>query len=280
MTSSKITKAELVEIQEFSSGKSLSQAGEKKVTVQFNPQSLKLNLSNQNSGGDQPGGASRQFVGSGTSKLTVELVFDTSDDGSDVRSLTEQVAYFVMAKEQHDQENRRTPPKVRFQWGSFIFEGVVDSMDETLEYFSEEGVPLRATCRLGMSRDDIVFLFGNARSGGAGKNTGATSPLDAARPGDSIASMAARIGASADWKAIASANDIDDPLRLEAGARINLNVEGVGQVRMMRTADSEEGADRKPETRIESVGAVSRHSRGRRESRTHQSRLPPPRRRA
>jgi len=223
MTSTKITKAEIVEIQEFSQGGALSQAGDKKVTVQFNPQSLKVALSNQNSGGDQPGGSSRQFVGSGSSKLTVELIFDTSDDGSDVRAKTQQVAYFVMAKEQADAENRRTPPRMRFQWGSFIFEGVIDSMDETLEYFSEEGVPLRASVSLGMSRDDIVFLFGSARSGGAGKATGATSPLDAARPGDSIASMAARIGASADWKGIASANGIDDPLRLEAGARINLN---------------------------------------------------------
>ena len=224
MTTSSITKAEIVEIQEFSRGKTLSQAGDKKVTVQFNPQSLKVALSNQNSGGDQPGGSSRQFVGSGTSKLTVELVFDSSDDGSDVRAKTQEVAYFIMAKEQSNQENRRTPPRMRFQWGSFIFEGVVDSMDETLEYFSEEGVPLRATVSLGMSRDDIVFLFGSASSGGAGKATGATSPLDSARPGDSVASMAARIGAIADWKGIASANGIDDPLRIQAGARVNLNV--------------------------------------------------------
>ena len=100
MTSTKITKAEIVEIQDFSSGGALSQAGDKKVTVQFNPQSLKVALSNQNSGGDQPGGSSRQFVGSGSSKLTVELIFDTSDDGSDVRAKTQEVGYFVMAREQ------------------------------------------------------------------------------------------------------------------------------------------------------------------------------------
>ena len=114
MTTSKITKAEIVEIQDFSGGSTLSQAGDKKVTVQFNPESLTVALSNQNSGGDQPGGSSRQFVGSGSSKLTVELIFDTSDDGSDVRSRTQDVAYFVMAKEQPDQDNQRTPPRMRF----------------------------------------------------------------------------------------------------------------------------------------------------------------------
>ena len=233
MTSSKITKAELVEIKKFSaSSDSLSQAeSEHKLEVQFNPQSLKLNLSNQNTGGDQPGGSTKQFVGSGSSKLSMELLFDSSATGADVRAETQKVAYFVMAQEQDNKDDKRKPPNVRFQWGSFIFEGVIDSMDETLDYFSEEGVPLRATVSLSLSRDDIVVLRGNARGGGAGNNTGATSPLDAARPGDSIASMAARIGASADWKAIASANDIDDPLRLEAGARINLNAKASASVK-------------------------------------------------
>ncbi len=233
MTSSKITKAELVEIKKFSANSdSLSQAeSEHKVEVQFNPQSLKLNLSNQNTGGDQPGGSTKQFVGSGSSKLSLELLFDTSATGADVRAETQKVAYFVMAQEQEKKDDKRKPPNVRFQWGSFIFEGVIDSMDETLDYFSEEGVPLRATVALSLSRDDIVVLRGNARGGGAGNNTGATSPLDAARPGDSIASMAARIGASADWKAIASANDIDDPLRLEAGARVNLNAKASASIK-------------------------------------------------
>lgn len=233
MTSSNITKAELVEIKKFSgSSDSLSQAEQaNKLVVQFNPQSLKLNLSNQNTGGDQPGGSSKQFVGSGLSKLALELLFDTSATGADVRAETQKVAYFVMAQEQEKKDDKRKPPNVRFQWGSFIFEGVIDSMDETLDYFSEQGVPLRATVSLSMSRDDIVILRGNAQSGGAGNNSGATSPLDAARPGDSIASMAARIGASADWKAIASANDIDDPLRLEAGARINLNAKASASVK-------------------------------------------------
>lgn len=225
MTSSNVTRAQFVEISKFSgaSGELSAAESENKLDVQFNPQTLKVTLSNQNTGGDQPGGASKQFVGSGASKLSMELVFDTTATGADVRAETKKVAYFVMAKEQKDKEKKRTPPNVRFQWGSFIFEGVIDSMDETLEYFSEEGVPLRATVSVSMSRDDIVLLFGSASSGGPGAATGATSPLDAARPGDSIASMAARIGASADWKGIASANGIDDPLRVQAGARVNLN---------------------------------------------------------
>lgn len=50
----------------------------KRVTVQFNPQTLKVSLSNQNAGGSQPGGSSTQFVGQGTTKLTLELWFDVT----------------------------------------------------------------------------------------------------------------------------------------------------------------------------------------------------------
>jgi hypothetical protein len=208
-----------------------------RVAVHFNPESLKVSLKNNNQGGNQPGGGSgRQFVGSGSSNLSVELVFDTSADHNDVRRITEKVAHFVMAKEQpSDPNNRHTPPRARFEWGSFIFEGVVDSLDETLDYFSEDGVPLRATIALKLSREDIAFVFGQAgqRNGGGNRDSGAAqntggggaghTPLTPAGPDDSVQSVAARTGQGSDWKAIAAANNIDDPLHLSSGALLNVS---------------------------------------------------------
>ena len=77
-------KARLVEIKDFAkSGQAETVQGGKSVEVQFNPQTLKLSFANNNKGGDQPGGGSgKQFVGSGTSNMSVELVFDTTDAGS------------------------------------------------------------------------------------------------------------------------------------------------------------------------------------------------------
>ena len=69
--------------------------------VQFNPQSLKVNYSNQKSNNDQKGGAAIQFVGKGTTKLSVELFFDVTggtannSTTSDVRDLTKRVAKFI-----------------------------------------------------------------------------------------------------------------------------------------------------------------------------------------
>jgi hypothetical protein len=46
---------------------------DKKVTVQFNPESLKVAFANQTSGGDQSGGAATQFVAQGPTKLAFDL---------------------------------------------------------------------------------------------------------------------------------------------------------------------------------------------------------------
>jgi hypothetical protein len=227
-----LAKAKLVEIKWDAKQQQAEKVnGDRDVEVHFNPETLKLSYANETKGGDQPGGGAKQFVGSGTSKLSVELLFDTTKDGSDVRKETQRVPYFIQAQEQRNPDNKRVPPGISFEWGSFIFRGIVDSMQESLEYFSEEGVPLRATVSLSLSRQDIEFLFGTARKAGGGAPgsggaTGApgTAPLDPARPGDSVQRMAGRSGKSSDWKAIAAANGIDDPLRLSAGALLNMNV--------------------------------------------------------
>lgn len=196
----------------------------KTVDVQFNPQTLKVSFSNKNAGGDQPGGSSKQFVGSGTTKLSVELLFDTTADGTDVRVNTEKVAFYIKADtgSGSGSGSNRVPPGVQFEWGSFIFRGTIESMDETLEYFSEEGVPLRAVISLSISRQEIEFLPGEQGEGGGGGV-----PLETAQFRDSIQGLAGRNGKSGDWKGIAAANNIDDPLRLSAGALINVNA-GVG----------------------------------------------------
>jgi hypothetical protein len=227
-----LAKAKLVEIKwDAKQQQAIRVQGTHDVEVQFNPQTLKVSFANENRGGDQPGGNATQFVGKGTSKLSIELLFDTTADGSDVRKKTEQVAYYMQAQKRPNQGSKRVPPGISFEWGSLIFRGIVESMEETLEYFSEQGVPLRATIALHLSRQDIEFLFGEpgqagggAPGSGAGRGLPGVAPLAPAGPGDSVQRMAGRNGNSGDWKAIAAANNIDDPLRLRAGALLNLNV--------------------------------------------------------
>ena len=233
-----VAKAKLVEIQwDADQRQATPVSGGKTVDIQFNPESLKVTYANQNRGGNQPGGSGRQFVGSSTSKLSLELLFDTtevretSDNQNDVRKKTESVAYFIKPKapQGNSRSSNRLPPGVSFEWGTFIFRGVVDSMDETLDYFSEQGVPMRATISLSIARQEIEFLFGSpGQASGRGPAAAGTpppgaAPLKPAQDGDNVQKMAGREGRSNDWKPIAAANGIDNPLRLQAGALLNMS---------------------------------------------------------
>ena len=227
-----LVKAELREITWDTNNVAQETNSDKTVKVQFNPQSLKVNFANQSSGGDQRGGSAVQFVGKGTTKLTLELWFDVTvpqPDGNlqsdgDVRRLTAKVAYFITPKRAEGTEEQWIPPGVRFIWGTFLFDGVMDSMDENLEYFSEDGRPLRAGVSISLSRQEIQFQFGSAQgSGGLGSNnTPGTQPQQQARSGDTVQGVAARSGQGSDWKGIAAANNIENPRHLPAGTLLNV----------------------------------------------------------
>ena len=220
-----LVKAQLIELnQDFKDVKPSGQT----VEVQFNPESLKVSFANQiatPSGGDQSSGtAGRQFVGAGTTKLSLTLWFDVSvmdkDPVDDVRRVTQKVVYFMTPQKSDSDPNKLAPPGLRFSWGSFVFDGMVDSLEESLEFFSAAGKPLRASIALAMSQQKIL----KADFSGDGRVPArpGTQPLSAAKQGGSLQGMAAAAG-KGDWQGIASANGIEDPLRIQAGALIDLN---------------------------------------------------------
>lgn len=140
------------------------------VDVQFNPMSLKVSLSNTLKE-NRRNGSSRaaQFVDKSSSSLSVELLFDTTyidagrdesqndiEQGSDVRDQTKKIAERFL-KPVASGEQMEAPRRCLFQWGSFEFVGMVESFDETLEYFSKEGRPLRAKVVLRLKEDRYQF---------------------------------------------------------------------------------------------------------------------------
>jgi hypothetical protein len=221
-----LAKAQLIETDSQGNAKS----GGKTVTVQFNPQSLKLNYSNQWGSGNQPQGSSTQFVGTSTTKLSMELWFDVtlplpsepSDPGGDVRNLTKWVSYFMTVQDPNaTQQDLRVPPSLKFQWGSFLFNGTMDTMDETIDLFSPQGVPLRSNVSISISKHDLNFEF--ATAGGAPSVAPGSSPLTTAQAGDSLAQLAAKAGIS-NWQGVAQANGITNPRLLQPGTMINLSI--------------------------------------------------------
>src|SRR5579859_1335212 len=161
------------------------------VVVQFNPETLKVSFANQIAtpagAGDQKGTPGRQFVGAGTTKLSLQIWFDVAalgDDNidgqgkriDDVRKMTQKVAFFITPTAQGKQF---VPPAVRFVWGSFQFDGLMDSLEESLEFWSSEGKPLRASMTLNLSQQKIQkFTFRDTGgSPGSSSATPGTRPL-------------------------------------------------------------------------------------------------------
>lgn len=238
-----LMKAKLIEIIWNSSGQAEVKSGGNEVTVQFNPASLKVAFTNQVQTNDQSTNSAIQFVGRGSSKLTLELIFDIStyrggaDSGNgdtgttaptDVRELTDKVARFMKPEEEAEgEETRYIPPGVRFSWGSFLFDGIVESMDETLDLWSEDGRPLRATVALGLSQQGIFIKTNDNPAATPPPETSntapaGTKPMQAAKSGDSVQRMATQVGKANSWKQIAQANGIENPRNLAPGTLVDL----------------------------------------------------------
>jgi Contractile injection system tube protein len=120
------------------------------VEVHFNPVSLQHTVNNtlKNAG---KGKKKKQHIEQSTAKLTMDLIFDTTDNGQNVRQSTGRIAKFL------DPIGKDTPPVVLFEWGAFRFQGLFESFKETIDFFSPNGVPLRASVNVSMVEQEKVF---------------------------------------------------------------------------------------------------------------------------
>jgi len=214
--------------------------------VQFNPTSLKLQISTTKV---DPTMASqvRQSLGSGTTILSLELVFDTSDEGSterphSVREKTEQVERFTLPKNPHEINGK--PPRIRFQWGSFFINGVVDGVNVDLDHFAANGTPLRAKVNLSITeqKSKLIFAKGNQKgnvpsplgtaagslgiSGGLGVSAGVNAQFGVALGGESLPEFSARVGLDPTaWRGLSTdiSGGLSGDLSLEAGAEVGFS---------------------------------------------------------
>jgi len=160
------------------------------ITVHFNPASLQLTVSNELK--DTRNNERKQYVAKASAKLTMELQFDTTDTGEDVTQTTKKLQAFVAPPLSQQNHSQIPPPVVIFEWGRVKFKGIAESYKETIDFFSANGVPLRASVNLTLSRQDQVFDdapdAAPADAGGVNEglaDTSATSAADAAHAGES-----------------------------------------------------------------------------------------------
>lgn len=239
-----IAKAYLVQIESKNETKDPANEIEaSRIEVQFNPETLKVSYSNQISqpkdsseGKDRKTAAvlaGTQFVGKGSTKLAVQLLFDVTGELSqanrdlakgDVRKLTKKVIDLITPQSgESSEESLKIPPKVRFAWGSFRFEGILDSLEESLEFFSPQGQPLRASMSLSMVQQEIKPLEGLSKNQGSAASTPGTRPRTAAPAGSTVQGLAEGAGI-ANWQGVAQANNIENPRQLTPGTLLDLGL--------------------------------------------------------
>jgi hypothetical protein len=202
------------------------------LTVHFNPASLVYSI--ENSVAQQSGGPKKvQYVAQFSGKLTMDLQFDSTDTGSDVRTFTNQVAMFMQAtgSAQAAAQNAappssgsggsstpaKAPPVLQFQWGSYNFQGIMDSFKETIDFFSADGVALRALVSIGLSRQDQVFDEGANFS--SASTAGSLVPSGS---GDSALSLATRGGDPSAARQLGTDNGLPS-LRFTSGASLQVS---------------------------------------------------------
>jgi len=144
----------------------------KAVDVQFNPASLRVTTTNQFND-EHP-----QQVAKPTSfKLDVELLFDTTGEGTDVyqKTFAIRMAASATGEGANAAQSRRSSTRsansrsadpgsslelVSFIWGTTKYQGYIESLNETLDYWSSDGVPLRSTLQISLKGKTDTFLTG------------------------------------------------------------------------------------------------------------------------
>jgi nucleoid-associated protein YgaU len=207
------------------------------VDVQFNPTEFTLEKSAQLAEIAIPGLDSPllQFVRGQTEKLTVDLFFDTTEKGTgagatSVTTLTDRVYSLVKIE-----PDGHAPPICTFIWNASFpgadlsasagnqrrneFQCVVDSVRQKFTFFSPEGIPLRATLTLTLR--EYKTLDEQLRQ--LNLSSPDRSHSHVTERNDTVARLAARYyHKPGEWRAIADANGLDDPRRLDAGLYLTI----------------------------------------------------------
>ncbi len=209
-------------------GRAIAEAQRVPLRVQFNPESLELTIRSaigENEGAKRGSAAARrqqppQVVSNTTVTLTLQLVFDTTTTGADVRLRTAPIAALMQpAEQQVGRETKKVPALVAFEWSSFVFEGAISDYKETIDFFAPEGLPQRATLSLTLTQQDKPFP--QPRPGTAADTGDAFSDLAPAAPlgaGQSVDDVAAAGGDRGAAGALAAANGIENRRNPGVGA--------------------------------------------------------------
>jgi Contractile injection system tube protein/LysM domain len=190
---------------------SISPEGGTQFNARFNPTEYTVAKANQIAEAGVPGleAPILQYIHGNTRTLDMDLYFDTYEEGTDVRNLTNNVYNLLLID-----ADTHAPPICDIAWGGFQFRGVLDHVSGKFTLFLSDGTPVRAT--LSVSFKEFIDVDALVR----------VQPTQSAdhrkqrvvKSGDRLDNIAAEeYGDPGKWRPIAEANSMDDPDQLVPG---------------------------------------------------------------
>jgi len=210
----------------------LDTASGQNYTVMYNPDELRLEQGNNYAEIGIPGldTSPVQYIRGKARVLTMELFFDTCDTGIDVRKHTDPIVGLL-----DTQPTTHAPPVLIFSMGGLQFTCVLVDAGQRFTMFLRSGTPVRSVLSVRLQeyvRVDVRLqrgLFVGSPTATTVANAVAAkvapsllgSTVHVTQRGDTLAGLAgALLGDAANWRDIAQANNIDDPLHLPPGTRL------------------------------------------------------------
>ncbi|UVI27383.1 CIS tube protein [Paenibacillus spongiae] len=184
------------------------------VKVLFNPTEYSIEKGNQYQSVALPGKSvpALQFVSGNAQTLTMDLFFDTYEQGEDVRIYTGQVTELL-----NIDRDLHAPPVCMFIWGKLVIKGVIEKVSQKFTMFLSSGIPVRATLNVSIKEyKTIQEQMAEDPSSNPAKQV-------TVNAGTSLSAIAAQqYGDPGKWREIAKANNISNPRQVPPGKQITV----------------------------------------------------------
>ena len=187
---------------------------------QYNPSQLTINKS-VNWNGLSVNGTNlqaKQFASGNAKTISISnILFDTTVMG-EMNVYEEYIEYLEEMTLVQQFEKELRPPLLTLSWGkgNYFFDCVLTTLNYDFTMFNKEGVPIRAIVNLTFEEIDLGTSTKKEKSRKAMKSYTVKSD-------DTLQKIAqSELGSATQWKIIAVANGIDNPLDLPVGQQLQI----------------------------------------------------------